>query len=198
VLNYYLRRVAASLSQRRRCCGARRLCVRVSVRRAATARRSAQRDCTRRYPPSRDFRRVALVSPAKVMRSIQCSLVSSLQLGTVTLAGWRVVSVARQYVRQYVRGGFLLRTCGAQLRTRPRVPSFQLGTVTLAGGKSCRVARLYVRAINRSAPGFPNALVFCCVRAGPSFGPPRTRPRVLINSLCSSHQSICHSTQQTF
>jgi len=25
-----------------------------------------------------------------------------------------------------------------------------------------------VRAINRSASGFPNALVFCCVRAGPS------------------------------
>ena len=36
----------------------------------------------------------------------------------------------------------------------------------LAVGKSCRVS---VRAINRSASGFPNALVFCCVRAGPSW-----------------------------
>ena len=52
VLNYYLRRVAASLSQRRRCCGARRLCVRVSV-----------------------CRRVALVSAVKVMRCIHWSQV---------------------------------------------------------------------------------------------------------------------------
>jgi len=39
-------------------------------------------------------------------------------------------------------------------------PSFQLGTVTLAGWR-----RVSVRAINRSASGFPNALVFCCVHA---------------------------------
>jgi len=55
------------------------------------------------------------------------------------------------------------------------IPSFQLGTVTLSGwlagwlvgGKSClsRVACQYVCAINRSASGFPNAVVFCCVYA---------------------------------
>ena len=39
---------------------------------------------------------------------------------------------------------------------------------------------LSFRAINRSASGFPNALVFCCVRAAPSFklGSARMRPRV--------------------
>jgi len=53
-----------------------------------------------------------------------------------------------------------------------QIPSFQLGTVTLAGWR-----RVSVRAINRLASGFPNALVFCCVCAGPSCA--RTRPRVL-------------------
>jgi len=48
-------------------------------------------------------------------------------------------------------------------------------------GKSC----LSVCAINRSASDFPNALVFCCVRAGPSckLGSARTRPRVIFPSL---------------
>jgi len=41
------------------------------------------------------------------------------------------------------------------------IPSFQLGTVTLASWR-----HVSVRAINRSAFGFPNVLVFCCVRAG--------------------------------
>jgi len=47
----------ASLSERRRYCGVRRLCVCVSVH-------------ARRCPPSRDCRRVTLVSAAKVMRCI--------------------------------------------------------------------------------------------------------------------------------
>jgi len=51
---------AALLSERRRYCGARRMCVCV---------------CPCVCPPSRDCRRVALVSAAKVMRCIQCSLV---------------------------------------------------------------------------------------------------------------------------
>jgi len=41
---------------------------------------------------------------------------------------------------------------GRQRSCKPCIPRFQLGTVTLA--------RPSVRTINRSASGFPNALVF--------------------------------------
>jgi len=68
------------------------------------------------------------------------------------------------------------------------IPSLQLGTVTLAGWQVVSVASQYVRAINRSASGFPNALVFCCVRAGPSckLGSARRRPRVIRPCVCVS------------
>jgi len=67
------------------------------------------------------------------------------------------------------------------------IPSFQLGTVTLAGwlvgGKSC----LSVRAINRSASGFPNAVVFCCVRAG------QAGSRAYAPTSCHRMLSVCLS-----
>ena len=51
---------------------------------------------------------------------------------------------------------------------------------------------LYVRAINRSASGFPNALVFCCVRAVPSckLGSARTRPRVDFDGILHSRMGV--------
>jgi len=56
--------------------------------------------------------------------------------------------------------------CYCFYRANHVFPSLQLGAVTLAGWRLSALAS--VRAINRSASGFPNAVVFCCIRAGPS------------------------------